>query len=873
MIALLASLLISQASAPGATVMLWQLEGPMDGIPKLVEGQVPNAYFVSPSLNLRGPFKVDGGTINQNLYGEIKSTLRVEKTATYDFEVRTGTRLRMQVSGEQMLDTSDPTFRVSPGVFRGQYRLPAGRTNLKLTLMHNDGDLKLEVAWKATTETAFRAIDPGLFSTEAGQTFVVSPGPKRADLGKPKTRPGDRRPLEAVHPSFKLEEFRGEDFRPAVGGMAFLPDGRLAVCTWDELGAVYFLSLNQTPAKVHRFASGLGEPLGIAYWKGDVYVTQKGEVTRLRDTDGDEVADEFTTVAYGWGVSPNYHEFTFNLLPFQDKFYISSSVPLRGGHTNYTPETGAKNPAYSTPNGPGHVFQIDPVTGQWSSIAKGLRTPNGMNLGVDGKIFVADNQGTWLPASPLYCIDDHKSFPHSEQPDAKVDGSSVAVWFPHGEIGNSPAQMVLIPDGTYRGQMLIGDVTHGGLKRVQLEKVDGKFQGVAFRHSQGLEAGINRVVWGPDGCLYVGGIGSNGNWNHKGHKFGLERLRPTGKVPFEMLEFGVRAGGLQIQFTKPVGAGAEATLEKATLKSWRYVPTMDYGGPKVDEKALRIAGVKLSADRRTAFLEVLGMAPGTVIYANLGDLKSGSGELLWSPEAWYTLQRMPKVEVTPMRSELFAKVPRGADVLIGKGGKGQLVPKNGKAAWRVIGDSLEVVHDSSAAIGGADHVSAKPYGDSLIHLEWLSPAGGDLATQTNGNSGVKLQGLYEIQIMNAPGLVDLSNPAAKFNEAGSVYRQTPPTWNPSYGAGVWQTYDIWFTAARWENGKKVANARMTVFWNGILVHNDVEVKDKTGMSDPESPGEKPHLLQDHATAAEGGVRYRNVWVLRDPLKRGVKPPR
>lgn len=871
---LVALALLGQASAPGVTVMLWQLEGPLSGIPKLVEGQVPNAYFVSPSLKISGPFKVDGGTINQNLYGEIKSTLQVERTATYDFEVRTNARLRMSVSGETMLDTSDATFRVSPGVFRGQYRLPAGKTALKFVLMHNDSDLKLDVAWKATTDTQFLPIEAKQLTTEPGQTFVVSPGVKRADFGKPKTRPGDRRPLEAVHPSFKLEEFRGEDFRPAVGGMAFLPDGRLAICTWDEQGAVYFVDgLGKGPARAKLFASGLGEPLGIAYWNGDLYVTQKGEVTRLRDLDGDGTADEFKAVAYGWGVSPNYHEFTFNLVPFQGSFYISSSVPLRGGHTNYTPEINGANPAYSTPVGPGRVFKINPVSGAYESIANGLRTPNGMNIGVDGRLFVADNQGSWLPSSTLYCIGDAATYLHAEQPGGPSDPSSVAVWFPHGEIGNSPSQMVLVPDGVYRGQMLIGDVTHGGIKRVQLEKVDGKYQGVVFRHSQGLEAGVNRLVWGPDGCLYVGGIGSNGNWNHKGHKFGLERLRPTGKVPFEMLEVGARKGGFQIRFTHPLAVGAEALLAKATVRSWRYKPLIEYGGPKLDEKSLAVARVRVSEDRSEVWFDTPGMEAGTVVYFNLGDVKSNKGGLLWSPEAWYSLQRIPTVVTqVPARQALFATPPRGADILIGKGGKGKLAPKDGKSKWRVVGDTLEVVHDPSVSIGGSDHVSTESYDDCLVHLEWFSQPGGDLATQTNGNSGVKLQEFYEIQIMNAPGIVDLSAPAAKFNEAGSVYRQTPPTWNPSYGAGVWQTYDIWFTAPKFENGKKVANARATVFWNGVRVHDNVEIKEKTGLSAPETPGEHPLLLQDHANHAEGPVRFRNTWVLRDPVKRGVMPP-
>ena len=90
-----------------------------------------------------------------------------------------------------------------------------------------------------------------------------------------------------------------------------------------------------------------------------------------------------------------------------------------------------------------------------------------------------------------------------------------AVWLPQDEIGNSPGQPVQMPYGPYKNQWLLGDVTHGGIKRIFLEKVEGSYQGCVFRFSQGLEAGINRMVWGPDSSLYVG-------WSRNGGKLGME---------------------------------------------------------------------------------------------------------------------------------------------------------------------------------------------------------------------------------------------------------------------------------------------------------------------------------------------------------------
>ena len=98
--ALLALLLATpQASAPGMTVMAWQLEQPFGGIPQLVQGQVPNAYFVTPSFPLTGPFKTDDAPVAQNFYAEVTTRLQVDRAATYDFEVRTTSLVRMTLAG------------------------------------------------------------------------------------------------------------------------------------------------------------------------------------------------------------------------------------------------------------------------------------------------------------------------------------------------------------------------------------------------------------------------------------------------------------------------------------------------------------------------------------------------------------------------------------------------------------------------------------------------------------------------------------------------------------------------------------------------------------------------------------------------------
>src|SRR5690606_35317301 len=170
----------------------------------------------------------------------------------------------------------------------------------------------------------------------------------------------------------------------------------------------------------------VGGPLGMACVAGSLVVTQKGEVTRLIDTNGDDKADRFEVVSRGWPVSHNYHEFTFSLVPYGGKYYITTSVPLRGGWTNYMPGSSG---AFAVSGGPGRWIEIDPKTGDWKTMARGLRTPNGMNIGVDGQMFVCDNQGSWMPSSRMNLLREGGFYGHQESPEKREKMDPPVVWF------------------------------------------------------------------------------------------------------------------------------------------------------------------------------------------------------------------------------------------------------------------------------------------------------------------------------------------------------------------------------------------------------------------------------------------------------------
>ena len=461
-------------------------------------------------------------------------------------------------------------------------------------------------------------------ATEDGRSIVYDVGGK----------------LSGVHPSFDVTTIRPEAFQPKVGGMAFLPDGRLAISCWEPEGGVYVLDGVQPddegPVAVRRVAHGLLEPLGLAAVDGDLVVLQKPELTRLIDHDGDGVTDEYRALASEWGVTQNFHEFAFGLAQRGDFLHGTLATAINPG--------GPSSPNQHLDRG--RVFRVDTDGERFEFLAAGLRTPNGIGPGPDGALYVADNQGDWLPASKIVRVEKGAFYGNRSVDPEGTRGreeTPPVFWLPQFEIGNSPSQVGSFPAGTlFEGQLLWGDVTHGGLKRGFVERVAGVEQGAVFRFTQGLEAGVNRFTWGPDGSLYVGGVGSTGNWNQLGKSwFGLERLTPNGAPAFEPVAVRAKPGGFEVELSESLGPGATEDPEDFEVVQWRYQPTAAYGGPKVDEKPLEIRRLEIASDRRRVRIDVEGLVAGSVVYLALPERwRSRAGRALWTHETWYTLNAL-----------------------------------------------------------------------------------------------------------------------------------------------------------------------------------------------------------------------------------------
>ncbi|MER6690483.1 family 16 glycoside hydrolase [Streptomyces minutiscleroticus] len=958
---------------PGITLRVFDVQTPLDKLCTLKPAQTPNHDKLMPTVDWSTA--EDFGGFSDNFVTEATGYLVAPRDGSYVFRLTSDDGSRLTIDDATVID-HDGLHGAEPK--DGTVHLTAGSHPLRIDHFERDGGQQLQLSWRPPGESDFTVVPREALSTDAGVVRVTAPGRKECEAGR--DTPGDGLPLTSVRPDLTLTDLRPEGFEPQVSGMDWLPDGRLAISTWggsdNVAGEVYLLDnvtgrTSRDKVTVKKVASGLREPMGIKYVDGSLYVSQKHELTRLVDRDGDDVTDAYRTVAT-WPYGGNFHEFAFGLLYRDGHFYVNLSVAINLGGATTVPQPAP---------GRGITYKVSRKTGKISPVAGGLRTPNGIGWGPGGDLFATDNQGGWLPSSKLVHIEQDRFFNHYTEPAGPFDDKPVTepvLWLPQNEIGNSPSTPLLLKEGQFKGQMLIGDVTYGGLQRAYLEKVKGQYQGAVFRYTQGLEAGVNRITLGPDGAIYAGGLGADGNWGQEGKlRFGLQKLTPNGGNTFDVKTMRAVPGGFDLTYTQPVSAETAGQLaERYEAEQWRYTPTADYGGPKIAEEKLSVRSATLSKDGRTVRLRLDGLKPDRVVHVRSPrPFTSASGETLWNTEAWYTLNAMPGEQPPPAtlyeaeearltgtagintdhtgysgsgfvdRYATEGKVATTFDVTVPKAGaydvnlrysngpdpfqgtKSLSLYANGKKirqtelpstgdwdTWSTrterlrlraghntvsyrydSGDSghvnldLITVRPHGARVALSDGTGASQaqwqhtdgrrvawpladeksmevccgdirtkdaYQDFRLHVEFrvpLLPA--DVTGQDRGNSGIFLQDRYELQILDSYGDTTLDT-----NEAGAIYLKKAPDANAAKAPETWQTYDIVFRAARYdEDGRKTADARVTVVWNGKKVHDDIALDGPTASGRSETPAAGAIRLQDHGNK----VRFRDIRV--EPL--------
>lgn len=463
-------------------------------------------------------------------------------------------------------------------------------------------------------------------------------------------RAADPAPTEDTY--YKLQSYTiPEGVVLEAGGLELLPDGRLAVST--RRGEIWMvdkpLSEPIENAKFSLFANGLHEVLGLAERDGWLYATQRCELSRLKDLDGDGKADLVETVSDDWGINGDYHEYAFG-----------SKFDRDGNLWVVLCLTGSFN---SESKYRGWALRITP-DGKAIPTTSGIRSPGGIGMNAAGDMFYTDNQGPWNGACALkhlvpgdfvghpagnrwYDIANLGPKPTEPQSGSRmmVEAKKVSqlrppvVYFPYNKMGQSATGIVFDSSGKFgpfKDQLFVGDLTHSTVMRCDLEKVQDHYQGACFPFRQGFDCGTLAMLMAPDGTMIVGG--SNRGWGSRGTKpYSLQRVVWTGKLPFEVHTMRAKADGFELKFTEPVDPKTAGDPASYKMNTFTYIYQSSYGSPEVDPTTPTIDRVIVSPDGLIVRLHVSALQEGHVHELHLDGVRSAHGLPVLHPVAYYTL--------------------------------------------------------------------------------------------------------------------------------------------------------------------------------------------------------------------------------------------
>ncbi len=464
-------------------------------------------------------------------------------------------------------------------------------------------------------------------------------------------------PIESDY--YKLATFQiPEGVVLEASAFQLMPDGKLAVAS--RRGEVWMVTdpfADEVKAsQFSRFAHGLHEVLSLAERDGWLYVTQRTDVSRIKDSNGDGRADQFEVVNGDWEITGDYHEYAFGS-KFDKEGNLWIVLCLTGSFSSESKYRG-------------WCVRITP-DGKLIPTCSGIRSPGGIGTNAMGDMFYTDNQGPWNGTCNLKHLVPGKFMGHpggfkwyslAEQamgkaPVEPTSGSRFVIeakripeyvppviLFPYKKMGQSASGIACDTTegkfGPFKGQMFVGEQTNSTVMRCFLETVNGRWQGACFPFRDGFGSGTLGLEMSPSGSLFVGG--TNRGWGSRGNKpFAVERLQWTGKVPFEIHEMRAKPDGFELTFTQPVDTATASQIDAYTLSTYTYIYQASYGSPEVDHTTPTITKAVVAEDKKSVRLTVAGLQEGHVHELHLPGLRSADSLPLLHPEAYYTLTSIP----------------------------------------------------------------------------------------------------------------------------------------------------------------------------------------------------------------------------------------
>jgi hypothetical protein len=441
------------------------------------------------------------------------------------------------------------------------------------------------------------------------------------------------------------------------GGLEILPDGRLAVGT--RRGDIYFIKgAFATPPRpeFHLFASGQDEIFSLAWRDGAMTATSFSEVLRIRDADGDGVADRYETLSNNWGYAEG-HEFAF-ASKHDREGNIWVALGLSGSYESHNLFRG-------------WAVKVTP-DGAMIPVCSGLRSPAGVAANAEGAMFVIESQGPWNGCCSLkhlkpggflghpasynwyaYAGDVNEPVKPNSDSRLHIERRRVkelvppAVRFPYIKMGRSLSGFRLDQTGgkfgPVAGQFVLGDYTLSILLRASTEQVNGVWQGACYPFREGLATGVMNVEFSPQGQLVAGGFTTNTQWPVRGAEpFALQRIDWSGITPFEVREIKIRPDGFLVAFTLPVDAGVAADPASYEVSTYTHIYHAGYGSPEVDQTTPRVISAVPAGDGLSVRLVLEKIEKGHIHDFDFSRLRSKAGAPLLHSKAYYTVNEIPE---------------------------------------------------------------------------------------------------------------------------------------------------------------------------------------------------------------------------------------
>jgi hypothetical protein len=442
------------------------------------------------------------------------------------------------------------------------------------------------------------------------------------------------------------------DTRVRIGGMDFFADGSsAAVSTWDgDVFIVRGIDDKMENLTWQRFASGGHETLGLKIVNDVIYTVADDQITRYHDTNGDGEADFYENFNNDWDLTTGFHAFCFDLhTDMAGNFYFAFGGPVRNGGGSFM-RVGLHH---------GSVIKVSKDGSRMTRYASGFRAPNGMGVGPDGQVTTGDNEGTFVPRSPLNWVkeggfygvvdtaEDRQQYKTTATVKELTGGRSKQLdisempkplcWFPK-DIDNSGGGQVWVTSdrwGPFGGELLHMSYGKSALYLVMKEEKNGQMQGGVTRFPVKFTSSAMRARVNPrDGQLYVAGL--KGWQSNAGRPGGFDRVRYTGK-PVAMPK-GLKATptGIDISFTAKLDPELANDPESFSVRAADIKWTHGYGSaeyqigqrdgkPAKGWSTMDVIAAKLQDDGKTVSLTIKDMQPVHEMEISI-DLETVDGE-------------------------------------------------------------------------------------------------------------------------------------------------------------------------------------------------------------------------------------------------------